>query len=94
MSEISRRFADIRIIKKLNRRQFADSLGINQSVAGDIELGKREPSRDVLMKLAMNYKVNINWLFTGDGARLSINASNKYGSSSLKSHASLRANFF
>jgi transcriptional regulator with XRE-family HTH domain len=56
------------MIKKLNKRQFADSLGINQSVAGDIELGKREPSRDVLMKLATNYKVNINWLFTGDGA--------------------------
>jgi hypothetical protein len=35
--------------------QFTDYLGIDQSVAGDIELGKREPSRDVPMKLATNY---------------------------------------
>jgi transcriptional regulator with XRE-family HTH domain len=62
------RFADIRRGKKLNRKQFADSLGINQSVAGDIELGKREPSRNVLIQLAKIHHVNINWLLTGEGS--------------------------
>jgi hypothetical protein len=37
-------------------------------VAGDIELGKREPSRDVLLKLVKTHRVNINWLLTGEGA--------------------------
>jgi SOS-response transcriptional repressor LexA len=65
--EINGRFAQIRESLRLNKRQFADSLGINQSVAGDIELGKREPSREVMLKLATTYKININWLLTGDG---------------------------
>jgi phage repressor protein C with HTH and peptisase S24 domain len=67
MTEINMRFADIRKSTGLNKRQFADSLGINQSVAGDIELGKREPSREVMLKLATIYNVDIHWLLTGDG---------------------------
>jgi SOS-response transcriptional repressor LexA len=66
--EISGRFAEIRVLTGLNKKQFADSLGVNQSVAGDIELGKREPSREVMLKLTTIYKVNINWLLTGEGS--------------------------
>jgi SOS-response transcriptional repressor LexA len=65
--EINERFAHIRVSTGLNRKRFADSLGINQSVAGDIELGKRDPSREVMLKLATAYQVNINWLLTGLG---------------------------
>jgi SOS-response transcriptional repressor LexA/DNA-binding XRE family transcriptional regulator len=64
---INERFAHIRISTGLKKKQFADSLAINQSVAGDIELGKREPSREVMLKLASVYKVNLNWLLTGEG---------------------------
>jgi DNA-binding XRE family transcriptional regulator len=67
MMEINERFADIRASTGLNKRQFADSLGINQSVAGDIELGKRDPSREVMLKLASVYNVDIHWLLTGKG---------------------------
>ncbi len=67
MSTINRRFADIRAFKNMNRKQFADDLGINQSVVGDIELGKREPSREVLSRLAERYNININWLLTDQG---------------------------
>jgi SOS-response transcriptional repressor LexA len=66
--KINERFANIRLSTGLNKKQFAESLGINQSVAGDIELGKREPSREVMLKLTTIYKVNINWLLTGEGA--------------------------
>lgn len=66
--EINERFANIRISTSLNKKQFADSLGVNQSVAGDIELGKREPSREVMLKLTTIYRVNINWLLTGEGS--------------------------
>jgi phage repressor protein C with HTH and peptisase S24 domain len=70
MNKINNRFADIRKSTGLNRKQFADSLGINQSVAGDIELGKREPSREVMLKLATIYNVDIHWLLTGDGKQV------------------------
>jgi transcriptional regulator with XRE-family HTH domain len=66
--EISARFARIRSSIGLNKRQFAYSLGINQSVAGNIELGKREPSREVMLKLASIYNVNIHWFLTGKGS--------------------------
>jgi phage repressor protein C with HTH and peptisase S24 domain len=68
MAEVSERFAQIRSSTGLNKRQFADSLGINQSVSGDIELGKRDPSREVMLKLASIYKVDIHWLLTGEGS--------------------------
>jgi transcriptional regulator with XRE-family HTH domain len=67
MSDLSVRFAEIRSSTKLNRKRFAYSIGVNHSVTGDIELGKREPSRDVLLKLAKTHRVNINWLLTGEG---------------------------
>jgi phage repressor protein C with HTH and peptisase S24 domain len=70
MNEINIRFADIRKSTGLNKKQFADSLDINQSVAGDIELGKREPSREVMLKLATIYNVDIHWLLTGDGKQV------------------------
>jgi phage repressor protein C with HTH and peptisase S24 domain len=70
MNEINMRFADIRRSTSLNKKQFADSLDINQSVAGDIELGKRDPSREVMLKLAAIYNVDIHWLLTGEGAML------------------------
>jgi phage repressor protein C with HTH and peptisase S24 domain len=65
--DICRRFTEIRKEKKPSKRQFSKDLGINQSVVGDIELGYREPSREVLVKLAKVYNVNINWLLTGEG---------------------------
>jgi len=68
--EFSRRIADLRKEVNLNKRQFADSLQISQSVIGDIELGYREPSREVMLKLASVYNVNIHWLLTGEGEML------------------------
>jgi len=67
IDSINGRFAYIREKTGLNKKKFADELGVNQSVSGDIELGHREPSREVLVKLATIYNVDINWLLTGIG---------------------------
>lgn len=64
--EISKRFAQIRKATGLRRCAFAATLGIHPVVAGDIELGKREPSRQVLVKLATVYGIDLNWLLIGD----------------------------
>ena len=66
-TELCRRFADIREVSKLNKRQFAKLLGIDITVAGDIELGYREPSKEVMLKMASACQANIHWLLTGEG---------------------------
>ncbi len=65
---LSGRYASIRFAAGLTKKAFAESLGIHPVVSGDIELGKREPSRDVLVRLASAYGVDINWLLTGTRA--------------------------
>jgi len=65
---IAARYASVRYRSKLSKKDFAESLGIHPVVSGDIELGKRDPSRDVLVRLARVYQVDINWLLTGRGA--------------------------
>jgi phage repressor protein C with HTH and peptisase S24 domain len=62
---IATRYATIRSRAGLSKKAFAESLGIHPVVSGDIELGKRDPSRDVLVRLVRTYAVDINWLLTG-----------------------------
>lgn len=62
---VAERYASVRASSGLSKKEFADGLGIHPVVSGDIELGKREPSRDVLVRLAKKYGVDINWLLTG-----------------------------
>lgn len=65
METLASRYASIRTASGLSKKAFAESLGIHPVVSGDIELGKREPSRDVLVRLAHIYKTDISWLLTG-----------------------------
>jgi phage repressor protein C with HTH and peptisase S24 domain len=63
------KFAEIRKEKALNKQQFADFLDIPSTTVSDIELGKREPSKDVLLKLTSKCGVNLHWMLTGDGEK-------------------------
>jgi len=65
---VASRYASIRFKSRLSKKAFAESLGIHPVVSGDIELGKRDPSRDVLVRLVKAYGIDINWLLTGQGA--------------------------
>jgi SOS-response transcriptional repressor LexA len=67
---IARRYAYVRERSGLTKKAFADSLGIHAVVSGDIELGKRDPSRDVLVRLARTYDVDLTWLLTGSVAKM------------------------
>lgn len=64
---VAHRYASIRFKSQLSKKAFAELLGIHPVVSGDIELGKRDPSRDVLVRLARVYGIDINWLLTGQG---------------------------
>ena len=67
MDTVSNRFAYVRDLSGLNKKQFADSINILATIVSDIESGKREPSKDVLIKLKEKWGVSIDWLLTGEG---------------------------
>jgi SOS-response transcriptional repressor LexA len=67
---ICKRFKEIEAEIGLKGSQFADSIGIQAQIVSDIEREKREPSKDVLLKIASKYLVNLHWLLTGEGAML------------------------
>lgn len=67
MKTINERFAYIRSCTGLNKKHFADTIAIPATIVSDIELGKREPSKEVLLKVSSVYGANLHWLLTGEG---------------------------
>jgi len=66
---INERFASIRREIGLNVKEFAESLGMEPTTVSSIESGKREPSKEVLLNLAIKYAISLNWIFTGVGTK-------------------------
>ena len=60
----------IRVIRKrlnLSQKKFAEILGISLITLQRYEKGEREPSSEVLVNIKQKFKVNMNWLLTGEG---------------------------
>ena len=51
-----------RINSNLSRNQVADLVGVSVSMIGHYETGERVPSVEILLKLASQYKVSIDYL--------------------------------
>lgn len=66
-SGVAERFREVRAKTNLSQKDFAESVGVSQSVVSDIERGAREPSRQILSVLAEKYSVDLNWLLLGIG---------------------------
>jgi len=66
---LKERFASIRREYGLNVKEFAASLDMEPTTLSSIETGKREPSKEVLLNLAVKYAVSLNWIFTGVGEK-------------------------
>jgi SOS-response transcriptional repressor LexA len=49
----------------LSQTAFGASLGLSKSQMSHIISGRTKPSREVLEKLVLKYKINLNWLITG-----------------------------
>ena len=91
-TEVNQRIAEIRQKKGLNKREFADSLGIPSSIISDIENGKREPSKDFLQSLAAKYAVSLNWLYFGVGTTSLVEAISTVGGTPVYTRADLEKN--
>ncbi|MCL2762222.1 MAG: helix-turn-helix domain-containing protein [Treponema sp.] len=64
---IGDRFKIIREELRLNQSELARSIGANPSIISDIERGDKEPSKKIISTLIVKYRVNSNWLLTGQG---------------------------
>ena len=65
MAGRSERYSSIRKKAGMTQVEFARSLGISQAYSSQIETGKREAGRDVLERLASDFRVNLNWFLYG-----------------------------
>lgn len=62
---VGSRLAKIR--EPLNRKEFAEELGVPDSTLGNYERGDRWPDWTFLDILREKKQINLNWLFTGSG---------------------------
>lgn len=61
------RFSMVREKLGFSQKDLADSLGIQKSVVSEIESGKRELSKNVMISLMNKFNVSTDWLLTGEG---------------------------
>jgi len=64
---IGSRIKAARQAKGLTQTEFAEALGIVQGFLSGIEGGKKRPSDTLLIALCHHYRINEEWLFTGNG---------------------------
>ncbi len=63
MVYLSEKLKMLRLEKKLKQNQVAEIIGVSASVVSTYETGLRQPSYDVLIKLASLYRVSLDYLF-------------------------------
>lgn len=61
------RFSMVREKLGFSQKDLADSLGIQKSVVSEIESGKRDLSKNVMISLMNKFNVSTDWLLTGEG---------------------------
>lgn len=60
--DLPERLRDLRRKKKLTQQQVADQLGISQSTYAGYEIGRLQPTLDMLKKLSQFYDVTTDYL--------------------------------
>ena len=67
MSDLKLRFKLLRKELNLSQKKMAKELGVPITMISKYECGKIKPGADMLIKIAITYKVNLNWLLLGIG---------------------------
>ncbi len=65
--EIGKRIKEVRIKLRLQQKEMAGTLKIAPSYLCEIENGNSNPGPELFVRLASEYKVNLNFLFIGYG---------------------------
>lgn len=58
----------VRLSLGKTQKEFSEALGTVQGVISDIENGRKEPSRSLLINAVRKFRVDATWLLTGEGA--------------------------
>jgi len=66
---VSMRFMELRNDRSYTKKEFAEKLSVSGTIISDIENGKREPSKELLLKAAEEFAVSLNWLYLGLGPK-------------------------
>lgn len=64
---MNERFKEIRKKNNMTQTQFAESMGISQNYVAQMESGSKSPSDRLVADICRKFKVNENWLRTGEG---------------------------
>jgi SOS-response transcriptional repressor LexA/DNA-binding XRE family transcriptional regulator len=73
---VGARIAEVRADRKLNKREFAETLDIADTVISNVESGVREPSKELLLNISIRHAVSLNWLCLGVGEKSLVAAIN------------------
>ena len=65
--EFGNRLRLLRKSKNMTLKEFASGIGIDLATVSSYEEGKISPSLKVLFRINEVHRVNMNWLFSGDG---------------------------
>jgi len=76
---IGDRFKELRENLRFNQSELARLIDANPSIISDIERGEKEPSKKIISALIIKFKINSNWLLTGEGEMFIKTASNEIG---------------
>jgi len=67
---LGERIKSIRNSKKMTQKTFSSSLGIAQGFLCAIERGRKIPSETLMIAIQHLYKINREWLITGEGEQV------------------------
>jgi transcriptional regulator with XRE-family HTH domain len=75
MDRAGKRIRDLRKARKLTQPQITDATGVPQSTLSEIERGEsKDPSAEVLLKLAAFFEVEPEWLLSGRGPQHAVSS--------------------
>jgi Helix-turn-helix. len=83
---VGERFRQVRKKLSLTQTNLAEVLGCKQATIADYERDRISPSTKVLLIIAENYNLSIDWLLTGSGSMF-LNQSNTEHCNNVPAHA-------
>ena len=64
---LGNRLKDIRKLNNVSQEQFAEIIGVSKKAYWNYESDKRTIPTDILLNIAHAYRINTNWLISGEG---------------------------
>lgn len=71
LKTIGARIKGVREEHKLTQEEFGKLVGVNMKTISLMENGHRRPSQEVLSIISSKYNINLDWVSTGNGERIS-----------------------